>query len=110
MPGLLAWLGQLAPSPRSACTLEGLSQSHTTHSPAAASVPAPQGHAPLPTQPPPLQTRQKLHLGSKEFRPTPNVRNQYMLQEAEEFSAYLYAFEASLRTYERAVIGEGQLV
>jgi hypothetical protein len=28
-----------------------------------------------------------------------------MIQEADEFAVYLHSFEASLRTYERAIIG-----
>lgn len=38
-------------------------------------------------------------MGHRTFRPTPNVRNPQMLEEAEVFSRYLTAFKTSLTRY-----------
>ena len=52
-----------------------------------------------------LQTRQKLHLGERVFKPTPDLRNPAMLNEAEVFSRYLTAFKASLKRYHTELDG-----
>ncbi|KAL6756360.1 hypothetical protein V8C86DRAFT_2648798 [Haematococcus lacustris] len=47
--------------------------------------------------------RQRLHVGEKTFKPTPNVRNPAMLLEAEEFARHLNAYKHMLLKYERRI-------
>lgn len=52
------------------------------------------------------QTREKLHLGEPGFRPTPNVRNPAMLQEAQQFAKVMASFRTAVTRYGDAVDSE----
>jgi hypothetical protein len=54
----------------------------------------------------PSQARQNLGIGNDPtFQPTPNLRNQSMLQEAEQFSNHLKRVEKEIRTVKTATEG-----
>jgi hypothetical protein len=52
------------------------------------------------------QTKEKFHVGEPAFRPTPNVRNPIMLQEATDFAQAMVTFRDAVTKYAAEINGE----